>query len=296
MKPDSDSTASAPTPMDKIERAHLKDPGDASHLMYRYESSPDFTGLLQRFWIPVWSVPPGQEAVQKVLQYPVCLIVITGQYARFYGVTSGLSTTTLTGDGWAVGLMCAPAAGFLIAKAPVAGYTDRFAEVTDVLGARGEQLVDQVRAAMVTDPHSAAAHGAAMGAYGAALKGFLPVDAEGQLVNRLVAFVEGNSDVTRVPQLAAEFQLSERALQRLVHRRLGLTPKWLIQRRRLQEAAGRLRDHPTTLGEVAASLGYADQSHFIRDFSRVTSMTPGEFAALHAPVTGRSPTDRANPS
>jgi AraC-like DNA-binding protein len=121
-----------------------------------------------------------------------------------------------------------------------------------------------------------------MGAYEVALKELLPIDAASELVNGLVAYVEQNSDVTRVAQLAEEFRLSERALQRLVRRRLGLTPKWLIQRRRLQEAAERLRDHPKTLGEVAAALGYADQPHFIRDFSKVTSMTPGEFAALHA--------------
>jgi AraC-like DNA-binding protein len=82
--------------------------------------------------------------------------------------------------------------------------------------------------------------------------------------------------------VCAEFALSERALQRLVQRRLGLTPKWLIQRRRLQEAAERLRDGSTTLADVAAVLGYADQPHFTRDFSRVTSMTPGEFAARYA--------------
>ena len=67
-----------------------------------------------------------------------------------------------------------------------------------------------------------------------------------------------------------------------MHRRLGLTPKWLIQRRRLQEAAERLRGHPAGLGEVAAVLGYADQAHFTRDFARVTEMTPGRFAARHA--------------
>jgi AraC-like DNA-binding protein len=282
MKPDSDPTDAAPTRLDTIERAHLKDPRDASHVMSRYQPSAEFDGLLQRFWIPVWSVPPGQEAPQKVLQYPVCLIVISGDYARFYGVASGLSTTTLTGDGWAVGLMCAPAAGFLIAKEPVAAYTDRFVDLSDVLGAPGERLVERVRAVMATDPGSTAAHRGAIEAYGDALRQFLPIDPEGELVNRLVAFVEASSDVTRVAQVCDEFDLSERTLQRLVHRRLGLTPKWLIQRRRLQEAAERLRDHSTTLGEVAAVLGYADQPHFIRDFSRVTSMTPGEFAALHA--------------
>jgi len=281
MKPDSDP-ADVPTPLHRIERAHLKDPRDSSHVMYRYEATAEFDGLLQRFWIPIWSVPPGQEAPQKVLQYPVCLIVISAEYARFYGVSSGLSTTTLVGDGWAVGLMCAPAAGLLIGKTPVAAYTDRFVDVTDVLGADGRRLADRVRAAMATDPSSREAHQAAMEAYGDALRRFLPIDPEGELVNRLVEFVEQRSDVTRVAQVCQEFELSERALQRLVHRRLGLTPKWLIQRRRLQEGSERLRNRPTTLGDVAAALGYADQAHFVRDFSRVTAVTPGEFAALHA--------------
>jgi AraC-like DNA-binding protein len=177
--------------------------------------------------------------------------------------------------------MCAPAAGFLVARAPVATYTDRFVDVSDVLGAAGQRLVDRVRAAMVADPTSPDAHRAAMAAYGAALRPLLPVDPEGELVNRLVAFVESDREITRVAQVCAQFDLSERTLQRLVHRRLGLTPKWLIQRRRLQEAAERLRDRSTTLAEVGALLGYADQPHFSRDFLRVTSMTPGEFAALH---------------
>jgi AraC-like DNA-binding protein len=281
MKPDSDATAATPRPLDMIERAHLKDPRDESHVIYRYEPDAEFDGLLRRFWVPVWSVPPGREAPQKVLQYPVCLIVVSAQYARFYGVVSGLSTTTLTGDGWAVGLMLAPAAGFRVADAPVAAYTDSFVDVTDVLGASGERLVERVRGAMAGDPHATDSHHSAMQAYGDALRMLLPVDAEGELVNRLVAFVEGRCDVTRVAQVCGEFDLSERALQRLVHRRLGLTPKWLIQRRRLQEAAERLRDQSATAAEVAAVLGYADQPHFIRDFSKVTSMTPGEFAALH---------------
>lgn len=283
MKPDSGPAAPAPAErLDLVERAHLKDVRDSSHVMYGYTAPAEFDGLLQRFWIPVWSVPPGEEAPQQVLQYPVCLLVITGEYARFYGVAPGLSTTRLTDDGWAVGLMLAPAAGFLLARESVAAYTDRFVDVTQVLGRDGVRLVERVRAAMAPDPHSTEGHHRAMAAYADALRPLLPVDREGQLVNRLVAYVETNSGVLRVAQLCEAFDLTERSLQRLVHRRLGLTPKWLIQRRRLQEAAGRLRHHPDTTGAVAALLGYADQAHFIRDFSRVTSMTPGQFAAQNA--------------
>jgi methylphosphotriester-DNA--protein-cysteine methyltransferase len=285
MKPDTGPTAcpaSRAARLDLIERAHLKDAGDTSHVMYRYATGAEFDGFQRRFWIPVWSVPPGEEVPQRVLQYPVCLLVVTGEYARFYGVVSGLSTTRLAGDGWAVGLMLAPAAGFLLARGSVAAYTDRFVDVGEVLGRDGVTLVERVRGAMAPGPHSTDAHHGAMAAYAAALRPLLPADREGELVNRLVAYVEDNREVLRVAQLCDAFDLTERALQRLVHRRLGFTPKWLTQRRRLQEAAERLRHQPTTTGAVAALLGYADQAHFIRDFSRVTAMTPGQFAARHA--------------
>ncbi|MCF6746111.1 helix-turn-helix transcriptional regulator [Blastococcus sp. KM273128] len=279
MEPDS---APAPRALDVVERAHLREPGDASHVMHRYTAAPEFEGLLQRFWVPVWSVPPGREAPQRVLQYPVALLVVADGYARFYGVVPGLSTTTLTGEGWAVGVMCAPAAGALLTGGPMSRYTGRHVDVAEVLGAAGEELTGRVRAAMTPDPRSPEAHGAAMAAFGDALRPFLPVDDEGRLVNEVVAFVEGDREVVRVAQVCERFGLSERALQRLVHRRLGLTPKWLIQRRRLQEAAERLRGRPAGLGEVAAVLGYADQAHFTRDFARVTGTTPGRFAAAHA--------------
>lgn len=275
MKPDS-----IPARRDPVERAHLKDPRDASHVMHRYAPSPDLAGLVRRFWVPVWSVPPGQEAPQKVLQYPVCLVVVSNDYARFYGVVSGLSTTTLVGQGWAVGVMLAPAAGYLLAG-PVDAFTDRQVDLCEILGAGAGDLVDRVRAVMAPDPYDATAHRSAMAAVEEALRRFLPVDPEGELVNAVAAYIEDDSDVLRVAQVCDRFRVNERALQRLVRRRLGLTPKWLIQRRRLQEAAQRLRDGSMTQAEVAFALGYADQPHLARDFARVTAMTPGQFTALH---------------
>ena len=276
MEPDS-----SPERPDPVERGHLKDPRDASHVMYRYAPSRDLTSLLRRFWVPVWSVPPRQEAPQKVLQYPVCLVVISNDYARFYGVVSGLSTTTLTGQGWAVGVMLAPAAGYLLAG-PVDAFTDRHVHLPEVLGADTEGLVQRVRAVMAHDPHDVTAQLTAVAAVEGALRRFLPVDVEGKLVNAVVAEIEDDPDVLRVAQVCDRFGLGERALQRLMRRRLGLTPKWLIQRRRLQEAAERLREGSTTQAQIAAALGYADQPHLIRDFTRITGMTPGQFAGLHS--------------
>ncbi len=98
-------------------------------------------------------------------------------------------------------------------------------------------------------------------------------------MNSVVEDVETSPELLRVDDLCERFGVGERTLQRLLHKRIGLGPKWLIRRRRLQEAADRLRDSGVELAGVAAELGYADQAHFTRDFRRASGLTPGEFAA-----------------
>ena len=83
--------------------------------------------------------------------------------------------------------------------------------------------------------------------------------------------------MTRVSDMAREVGLTERSLQRLVEQRLGLSPKWLVQRRRLHDAVEALKAGSTGLADMAAVLGYTDQAHFTHDFRTVTGMTPGEF-------------------
>ncbi len=159
--------------------------------------------------------------------------------------------------------------------------TDRHVDIGEVLGDAGRELTRRVRAAMATDPRDPAAHHASVAAYGDLLRPSLPVDEEGELVDRVVALVQDRPDLVRVSQLCAETGLGERTLQRLLQRRLGLTPKWLVQRRRLHEAAERLRAGDGSLAGTAALLGYADQAHFSRDWTAVVGHPPGRFAAEH---------------
>lgn len=264
---------------DDVERAHLVDPTDRTWSIARASVSPDLAGLARRFWIPVWDVPEGQDSVQRVLQYPVCLLVVSDTYARFYGVVSGLSHTMLTGRGWAVGLMFQPSAGHLLTGEPVRRMTDRFVDVTTLATLDGAGLTRELRQVMSPDPQAPDAQTRAREVVEDALRPLLPVDEEGLLVNTIVDHVESSPELLRVDELCARFGMPERTLQRLLHKRIGLGPKWLIRRRRLQEASDRLRDSGTALSGIAAELGYADQAHFTRDFRAATGMTPGEFAA-----------------
>lgn len=266
--------------IDPTERAHLLDAAGFAPPIFRYTPAGDLTDLVRRYWIPVWSLPTGRTTVQRVLQYPVCLIVIADSYARLIGVQTGLGRQELSGTGWAFGVMLQPAAGSMVLGRPVDTVTDSWIELRDAGGLAGASLTATVRHLLGEAPSDEQRHRAAIDVIETAVRGLGAVDADGLLLNRIVRYVEDEQRVARVSQICDRFGLSERTLQRLTARRLGLSPKWLIQRRRLHEAAGALRAHQSVdLAQVAAELGYADQSHFTRDFRAVTGLTPGMFAA-----------------
>lgn len=267
-------------PVDPTERAHLRDATGYSPPVHRYAPSPDLADVVRRYWMPVWSLPEGVVTSQRVLQYPVCLVVVSHEYARLVGPTTGLATRDLAGSGWALGAMLQPAAGARVLEGSVEALTDGVVDLADVPGLDGAALTGAIRSAVAESPDDPALRAAAVEVLEATLRGLLRVDDEGLLVNAVVEHVENDSTVHRVSQVCEKFAISERGLQRLTAHRIGLSPKWLVQRRRLHEAAERLAepDRPE-LARLAADLGYADQAHFSRDFRTVTGLTPGEYAA-----------------
>lgn len=57
-----------------------------------------------------------------------------------------------------------------------------------------------------------------------------------------------------------------------------MSPKWVIQRYRLHEAAAQLTSgRPPTLAALAAALGYFDQAHFARDFKSIVGAAPSAY-------------------
>jgi AraC-like DNA-binding protein len=111
------------------------------------------------------------------------------------------------------------------------------------------------------------------------LQKYMPIrDEHVPLLTMIVDAVASDRAIVRVEQLVAQFGLSKRALQRLFHEYVGVTPKWVIQRYRLFEAAEQLAAGNTNGARVAHELGYFDQAHFIRDFKALVGRSPLEFA------------------
>lgn len=81
-----------------------------------------------------------------------------------------------------------------------------------------------------------------------------------------------------LPELAAVAGLSEAHLIRAFRRAAGVPPHaWLLQLR-IELARDRLVAG-ASIADVAAGLGFADQSHFTRRFRKLTGMTPAQFIA-----------------
>jgi transcriptional regulator GlxA family with amidase domain len=101
------------------------------------------------------------------------------------------------------------------------------------------------------------------------------VDDRGRLVNEACRLAEEDSALTRAADLSARLGVSSRSLERLVRGHTGMTPKWLIECRRLQHAATTLFASPDTdLSVLAADLGYTDYPHFSRNYHRVLGESP----------------------
>ena len=230
--------------------------------------------LVAWFWIPEWDVEPGRSSRQEVVAYPALNLVVDAEGVVVSGATTRLSHRDLRGRGWAVGAVLRPAAVAALIEDPVS-------------------LVDGERALDASMPDIAALHEAVVTAMAAehahrerAVEGFSDwlaarvgaVEAPARQANALMDVLMGERAVLTPEEAATRLAVSVRTLQRMTHRHVGLSPGAMIRRRRLQEAAQRVREEPDVdLASIAAELGYADHAHLTRDFRAVLGIAPREY-------------------
>ena len=90
----------------------------------------------------------------------------------------------------------------------------------------------------------------------------------------LVRLIDAEPGIRRTEDLAARLATTPRSLQRFCAEWIGVGPKELVRWARLHEAAGRAAAGPVDWSALAAELGYADQAHLVRDFTRVVGEPP----------------------
>lgn len=238
---------------------------------HRLPAPAEISDLVAWFWIPEWDIQPGRSSRQEIVAYPALNLVVEQGGVALVGATTRASHRDLIGRGWAVGALLKPAA--------VATLTDSPASVLDRQVVLAEPaLHDAVAAAMATGDGGHRER--AVGAFAQWLLAGAgePTDAARQA--NAAADLLMASDVRSPEEAAARLSVSVRTLQRLMHRHVGLPPAAMIRRRRLQEAAERVRTDPSAdLATIAAEFGYADHAHLTTDFRTVLGFTPSAYRA-----------------
>ncbi|QJU54897.1 helix-turn-helix domain-containing protein [Herbiconiux sp. KACC 21604] len=245
-------------------KGHLN-PGDAGVAFDRFELGPGLGELVRHVWVVHWNLPAGETRPQRVLSYPAFNVVVQREGAVLAGPDPRVSVTELRGSGWGVGVLFRPAAGPLLATRPPRELVGKIEPFPDAPTARITTLLE--RGGSRHDLVAALRHW--LGPLAAS------VDESGMLVNRVARAAERDRDVVRASDLADRAGVGLRTLERLTREFIGVTPKWLIECRRLQEAATRLHAHPSTaLSPLAAELGYADYAHFARRYTAIVGESP----------------------
>lgn len=230
--------------------------------------------VVQNFWSVEWTLPPGGSYDQRVLTHPAANLTVENGTPWVQGVVTRVFHRRLTGSGRVVGAKLRPAGLSALAAGTL---VDRRVPAAEVLG----DLTDLV--ALVAAAPGPEAGMAAMRAWFAVRDPRRPVGAE--LVDDAVALAAAEPELTRVDDLAARIGVTVRTLQRRFDRHLGVGPKWVLQRCRIQDAlAGIESGADPDWAELAVRLGFADQPHFVNTFTAVVGVPPGEYHR-RAPLT-----------
>jgi AraC-like DNA-binding protein len=239
---------------------------------HREPVTGDLAVFVRWFWIPEWDIEPGRSSRQHLIGFPAANLVVENSTLGISGPTTRASFRDLTGRGWAVGALLRPAATLpLVGDAALFRDAYREAEFPDLAAA--------VRSAMSTDAPADERRRAAIAAFTDWLQNRLGAPSDDALLaNRMVEAAETDPALLKVADLAAHLHISTRSLQRLAAKYVGLPPAALIRRRRLQEAAERLRQEPgLDLTELAHEFGYADHAHLTNDFRSTLGFTPSNY-------------------
>jgi AraC-like DNA-binding protein len=277
----------------------------AAHLrLDRCQPSDALAPFVDYYWIPRWDLRGEPAYEQAVLPHPNVHLVFEASGAGIFGVDRRLFTRSLSGLGLAFGVRFR-AGGFRpFWQAPISQLTDRVVPAARMFGSRAEKT----RQAIMRSSSNGALHGGPgwgggsdwgggdLGEDNARMAGLaesllcslLPErDPVAEQVAALVSRITDDPGLRRVDELSAASGMTARTLQRLFADYVGVSPKWVMRRARLHEAAERADGgEPVDWAVLASDLGYADQAHLTRDFTVTIGIPPGRYATPAGSLSG----------
>ena len=229
------------------------------------------------FWVVQWDLQGRAAETQRVLPYPNAHLVFDPGRTAIHGVVRGAFERPLAGAGKVFGVRFAPGGLRPFIARPLSSFTDSTIAADGLLGMPAGDAESLVLRHDGDDAMVAQAQAMLLAA-------LPPVDAAALLAGRLAAAAVAPNGPSSVAQLCAGVAIGERRLQRLFSDYIGVSPKWVIQRYRLQEAIWRLAQaEAPDLASLALELGFFDQAHFSRQFTALVGSTPRDYRRAQLP-------------
>jgi AraC-like DNA-binding protein len=260
---------------------------DARFTLTRHAPCAGLAEIVERYWIVRWTL--AAPHAQETLPHPNVNVVVGTHQPGVHGPRRRRFVAELEGEGWVVGAKIRPGAFRAFVDVPMVELAERTWPVARVFPG----LAAEVAAAACDEERIARLE--------AVLASAQPVlDDDMREANRIVALAQAEPSIARVAELAARARMPVRTMERLFRTHVGVTPKWVVRRYRVHEAAERVaRGDGVEWSLLANELGYADQSHLIRDFKAQIGRTPAQYAAecrsACAPAAVRTDRPRRGP-
>lgn len=246
--------------------------GQGKFVLSRYEPGPPLNPFVEHYWIIRYDLNPETPHTQTVLSYPNVHLAFEhdngGRRALVYGIPRQPFVRELRGLGRVLGVKFRVGGFYPFWQRNISMLTGATIPASELFGLDAERWTNAILdarddAAMVRQAEIA-------------LSTQLPRrDSQAELAASIVRVAMNDRSIIKVEQISEHTGLSIRQLQRLFRKYVGVTPKWIIKRFRLQEAAERLeQDETPQWVELATQLGYFDQAHFIKDFKSVLGRSP----------------------
>jgi AraC-like DNA-binding protein len=249
------------------------------------EAFPMLASFVEEIWD--WDVPDPEQARSlaiKVLpsttpglivQYRESMkssrkfVGVNLQHRRYHSIVTKLDTGVCTirppGPLGAVIVRFKPEASTHLFAEPLRFFSDTKIDLGDVFDRHEVGLLEEVVSAAPTSLERVAAVARFLCAH--------RYEREPDPVLCSAAARLRSNPSTRVYQLAADLDVSERHLLRRFRSEFGVTPKQFARCARIEKALAE-RAHGSAWADIACGCGFADQAHMINDFNAVLGASP----------------------
>jgi AraC-like DNA-binding protein len=250
------------------------EPGRFRH--ERYHPSRHLERYVEHYWVVEWDLRGETPERAETLPHPsVHMVFEPSGKSRIRGAARKKFSTLLENKGGVFAVKFTPGGFYPFVRVPVSGFSDKIVGIRDVFGQRGDEL-DRAVLAEDTDLCRINLVESFLLTH---LRDVHEADENVLKVTEIVYQVAKDRAILKVQDLVDRYALNQRMLQRLFARYVGVSPKWVIQRYRLLEAAEQLATSESiSQAELALNLGYSDQAHFIRDFKTMVGVSPAAYA------------------